>query len=180
MTLPFTGRRTGAGIPTTRAPSLATANRPDPRPCRSRASRWPCSASRQAANWLDPAANRKSPGSAIRLPGDTGRPGGSALIGRLCWTATRRRPRRPVGLHLQPAPGPRPPRRRRHHQLHHPRRSPPAISQHTAGATKCWDRTLVWNQRHLMTVLREYEDYYNTRRPHRALNQAAPLRPPAR
>ncbi|MGH3273806.1 MAG: hypothetical protein ACRDNZ_05690, partial [Streptosporangiaceae bacterium] len=38
------------------------------------------------------------------------------------------------------------------------------------------DRTLVWNQRHLMTVLREYEDFYNTCRPHRTLNQAAPLR----
>jgi Integrase core domain len=38
------------------------------------------------------------------------------------------------------------------------------------------DRTLVWNQRHLMIVLREYEDFYNTHRPHRALNQAAPLR----
>ena len=39
------------------------------------------------------------------------------------------------------------------------------------------DRTLVWNQRHLMMVLREYEDFYNTHRPHRALKQAAPLRP---
>ena len=39
------------------------------------------------------------------------------------------------------------------------------------------DRTLIWNQRHLMIVLREYEDFYNTHRPHRALNQAAPLRP---
>jgi Integrase core domain len=39
------------------------------------------------------------------------------------------------------------------------------------------DRTLVWNQRHLMTVLREYEDFYNIHRPHRTLNQAAPLRP---
>ncbi|HTX66392.1 MAG TPA: integrase core domain-containing protein [Opitutaceae bacterium] len=39
------------------------------------------------------------------------------------------------------------------------------------------DRTLIWNQRHLMTELREYEDFYNTHRPHRALNQAAPLRP---
>ena len=39
------------------------------------------------------------------------------------------------------------------------------------------DRTLVWNQRHLMMVLREYEDFYNTHRPHRALSQAAPLRP---
>jgi len=39
------------------------------------------------------------------------------------------------------------------------------------------DRTLLWNRRHLMTVLREYEDFYNTHRPHRTLNQAAPLRP---
>ena len=39
------------------------------------------------------------------------------------------------------------------------------------------DRTLVWNRRHLMIVLREYEDFYNTHRPHRTLNQAAPLRP---
>ncbi|MGH3163139.1 MAG: integrase core domain-containing protein, partial [Streptosporangiaceae bacterium] len=39
------------------------------------------------------------------------------------------------------------------------------------------DRTLVWNQRHLMIVLREYEDFYNTHQPHRALKQAAPVRP---
>ena len=39
------------------------------------------------------------------------------------------------------------------------------------------DRTLAWNQRHLMTVLREYEDFCSTRRPHRTLSQAAPLRP---
>src|ERR1035437_6090454 len=39
------------------------------------------------------------------------------------------------------------------------------------------DRTLVWNLRHLMTVLREYEDFCNSHRPHRALDQAAPLRP---
>ena len=38
------------------------------------------------------------------------------------------------------------------------------------------DRTRVWNQRHLMTVLREYEDFCNTHRPHRALKQAAPVR----
>jgi len=37
------------------------------------------------------------------------------------------------------------------------------------------DRTLVWNQRHLMIVMREYEDFYNTHRPHRTLNK--PLRP---
>jgi hypothetical protein len=35
-------------------------------------------------------------------------------------------------------------------------------------------RTLIWNQRHLMTVPREYEDFRSTHRPHRALNQAAP------
>ena len=39
------------------------------------------------------------------------------------------------------------------------------------------DQTLTWNQRHLMIVLREYEDFYNAHRPHRALNQAAPFRP---
>jgi putative transposase len=39
------------------------------------------------------------------------------------------------------------------------------------------DRALIWNKRHLMIVLREYEDFYNTHRPHRTLKQAAPLRP---
>jgi transposase len=39
------------------------------------------------------------------------------------------------------------------------------------------DRARVWNQRHLMTVLRGYGDFCSTHRPHRALNQAAPLRP---
>ena len=39
------------------------------------------------------------------------------------------------------------------------------------------DRTLIRNQRHLMIVLREYEDFYNTHRPNRTLTQAAPLRP---
>jgi hypothetical protein len=39
------------------------------------------------------------------------------------------------------------------------------------------DRTLIWNHRHPMSVPREYEDFYNTHRPRRALNQAAPHRP---
>jgi putative transposase len=39
------------------------------------------------------------------------------------------------------------------------------------------DRTLIWNRRHLMIVLREYEDFHNTHRPHRSLKQAAPMRP---
>ncbi|MGW3472788.1 integrase core domain-containing protein [Saccharopolyspora sp. NPDC000995] len=39
------------------------------------------------------------------------------------------------------------------------------------------DRTLIWDQRHLLHALREFESYYNGHRPHRALNQAAPLHP---
>ena len=35
---------------------------------------------------------------------------------------------------------------------------------------------MTWNLRHLMMVLREYEDFCNFRR-HRTLDQAAPLRP---
>jgi len=43
------------------------------------------------------------------------------------------------------------------------------------------DNTLIWNQRHLLQVLREYETHHNQHRPHRSLDQAAPLkalRPP--
>ena len=39
------------------------------------------------------------------------------------------------------------------------------------------DRTLIWNQSHLLHALREFETFYNGHRPHRALGQAAPLRP---
>jgi hypothetical protein len=39
------------------------------------------------------------------------------------------------------------------------------------------DRTLVWNQRHLLRALREFEDHHNRHRPHQAMDQAAPLRP---
>jgi len=39
------------------------------------------------------------------------------------------------------------------------------------------DRTLIWDQRHLLHALREFESFYNGPRPHRALGQAAPLRP---
>jgi putative transposase len=39
------------------------------------------------------------------------------------------------------------------------------------------DRTLIVNAAHLRKVLTEYEDHFNARRPHRALNQASPLRP---
>ena len=39
------------------------------------------------------------------------------------------------------------------------------------------DRTLIYNQAHLLAALREYEDFDNGHRPHRALHSAAPLRP---
>jgi len=54
-----------------------------------------------------------------------------------------------------------------------------SIMERWIGSCRCelLERTLIWNQRHLMTVLREYEDFYNTHRPHRTLKQAAPLRP---
>jgi transposase InsO family protein len=39
------------------------------------------------------------------------------------------------------------------------------------------DRTLVWNQRHLRQILRDYETHHNAHRPHRSLGQAAPLKP---
>jgi hypothetical protein len=38
------------------------------------------------------------------------------------------------------------------------------------------DRILIMNERHLRTVLAEYETYFNTHRPHRTLSQASPLR----
>jgi transposase InsO family protein len=43
--------------------------------------------------------------------------------------------------------------------------------------TELLDRTLIWNQAHLLHALREYETYFNQHRPHRTLAGAAPLRP---
>jgi putative transposase len=39
------------------------------------------------------------------------------------------------------------------------------------------DRTLIINAAHARRVLSQYEEHFNTHRPHRALRQAAPLRP---
>ncbi|HEY3693686.1 MAG TPA: integrase core domain-containing protein [Pseudonocardiaceae bacterium] len=39
------------------------------------------------------------------------------------------------------------------------------------------DRTLIWNQRHLLYALREFEDFYNSHRPHQGIANARPLHP---
>jgi transposase InsO family protein len=39
------------------------------------------------------------------------------------------------------------------------------------------DRTLIWNQAHLLHALREYERHHNDHRPHRGIANARPLRP---
>ena len=39
------------------------------------------------------------------------------------------------------------------------------------------DRTLIWNQRHLLHALREFESFYNEHRPHQGIANARPLRP---
>ena len=39
------------------------------------------------------------------------------------------------------------------------------------------DRTLIWNQAHLLRSLRDYEAHHNQHRPHRSLHGAAPLKP---
>jgi putative transposase len=40
-----------------------------------------------------------------------------------------------------------------------------------------FDRTLLWNQRHLLHALHEYETFYNTHRPHQGIANARPLAP---
>jgi putative transposase len=39
------------------------------------------------------------------------------------------------------------------------------------------DRTLIWNQRHLLHALREYERFYNLHRPHQGIANVRPLEP---
>jgi transposase InsO family protein len=39
------------------------------------------------------------------------------------------------------------------------------------------DRTLIWNQRHLLHALRQFEAFYNEHRPHQGIANARPLRP---
>ncbi|WP_425443548.1 integrase [Streptomyces monashensis] len=37
------------------------------------------------------------------------------------------------------------------------------------------DRTLIWNQRHLLHALREFEDFCNSHRPHQGITNTRPL-----
>ncbi|MCX4650213.1 MULTISPECIES: integrase [unclassified Streptomyces] len=39
------------------------------------------------------------------------------------------------------------------------------------------DRTLIWNQRHLLHALREFERFYDGHQPHQGIANVAPLRP---
>ncbi|WP_166029008.1 integrase core domain-containing protein [Streptomyces chilikensis] len=39
------------------------------------------------------------------------------------------------------------------------------------------DRTIIWNQQHLLRALREFEDFYNLHRPHQGVANARPLQP---
>jgi hypothetical protein len=39
------------------------------------------------------------------------------------------------------------------------------------------DRTLIWDQAHLLHALREFESFYNEHRPHQGIVNARPLRP---
>jgi transposase InsO family protein len=39
------------------------------------------------------------------------------------------------------------------------------------------DRTLIWNQHHLLHALREFEQFYNEHRPHQGISNASPLHP---
>jgi transposase InsO family protein len=54
-----------------------------------------------------------------------------------------------------------------------------AIAERFVGSVRreLLDRLLIINQRHAAVVLRQYEQHYNSHRPHRTLGQAAPLRP---
>ena len=43
--------------------------------------------------------------------------------------------------------------------------------------TECLDHILIFNEAHLMSVLNEYSEYYNRRRPHQGLGQRIPMVP---
>ena len=57
-----------------------------------------------------------------------------------------------------------------------------AIAERVIGTLRreCLDHLIIINERHLRTMLREYEVYYNNGRPHRTLDLETPTGPPAR
>jgi hypothetical protein len=73
------------------------------------------------------------------------------------------------------------PRRHRHHDRAQRCPDSPHELDHGAVDPTCrhelFDRTLIWNQTHLLHALREYERHYHLRRPHRGISNARLLRP---
>ena len=62
-----------------------------------------------------------------------------------------------------------------------PRRAPDANSHSErwvrTARDECLDHILIFNEKHLSSVLREFEAYYNERRPHQGIEQRAPIMP---
>jgi hypothetical protein len=57
-----------------------------------------------------------------------------------------------------------------------------AIAERVIGTLRreCLDHLIIFNERHLRSVLREYVAHYDAGRPHRALDIEIPTGPPAR
>ena len=62
-----------------------------------------------------------------------------------------------------------------------PRQAPDANSHAErwvrTARSECLDHILIFNQKHLVSVLREFEAYYNERRPHQGIEQRTPIMP---
>jgi putative transposase len=54
-----------------------------------------------------------------------------------------------------------------------------AICERLIGTLRLSDRTLILNQAHLRAVLAEYQEHYNTARPHQGIDQRVPDPGPA-
>jgi hypothetical protein len=52
----------------------------------------------------------------------------------------------------------------------------PAVLPDQTCRRELLDRTLIWNQRHLLHALREFEVFYNEHRPHQGIANARPVR----
>ncbi|WP_260479286.1 integrase core domain-containing protein [Kibdelosporangium aridum] len=85
-------------------------------------------------------------------------------------------PRQQRHQHVRHRPG----RQRNHHHHHrHPRTAHNAIIERWIRTcrSELLDRTLTYNQPHLLHALGEHEHFYNQHRPHRALHSTAPQKP---